>query len=390
MRKQKMLLLSLLLLVVLGGFYAQPLLAIEEHLRVGIETVSGDEAALDGLTYYGTANSQWKSTTLSFDRSGLRHSETQRQDAFFQDYADSVVQTWRSEYSAFIRGKSSFEGNYAETEENLYYAAAEDDGFLVATLDKSDGTVSETLLAYPEKKEKTYYNINRTDFLDGKVIIVYSRYDEYSNGRGADILICDPVSGTQEEHFAFDMPSDITGYQSVTTSVLTQGDQKGLFVMERIEETDWEATEYVAPVVSLSFKRYDWKTKEWTTLAAAAEVLVDDLPYAIKDGIFYQLQKTDQDWSIQPFDLMQNQASDKIRLQNTADWERSADRNWQILVSDNRIVLTENYLEPDQAAQLAVFELQTGEMLYSGAITASFAGAKEMDMLYFDKIVYEP
>ena len=158
--------------------------------------------------------------------------------------------------------------------------------------------------------------------------------------------------------------------------------------MERLEETDSEATEYVAPVVSLSFKRYDWTTKEWSTLAA--EALADDLSYAIKDGIFYQLQHTDQEWSIQPLDLMQDQVRDKIILQNTADWEETVDMNWQILVSDNRIILTENYLEPDRASQLAVFELQTGEMLYSGEINASFADAKKIDMLYFDKIIYEP
>ena len=50
MRKQTILLLSLLLLIVLGGFYTQPLLAKEEPLRVVFETTSGDEAALDGLT----------------------------------------------------------------------------------------------------------------------------------------------------------------------------------------------------------------------------------------------------------------------------------------------------------------------------------------------------
>lgn len=388
MRKQTILLLSLLLLVVLGGFYTQPRLAKEEPLRIGIETVSGDEAVLDGLLYYGTAHSQWETTTLSFDRSGLRHSETQRQDAFFQDYAESAVQIWRDEYKAFMRGKQPFEGNYAETEGKLYYSAAEDDGFLIATLDKADGTVTETLLAYPEKKEKTYYNVNRTDFLDGKVIISYSRYDEYSNNRGTDILICDPVSGMQEEHFAFDVPADFTGYQSVTTSVLTQGDQKAIFLMERLEEADRDATEYVAPVVSFSFKRYDWTTKEWSTLVAKA--LVDDLSYAIKDGIFYQLQHTDQEWSIQPLDLMQDQARDKISLQNTADWEQTTDMNWQILISDNRIILTENYLEPDRASKLAVFELQTGEMLYSGEINATFADTKKIDLLYFDKIVYEP
>ena len=388
MRKQTILLLSLLLLVVLGGFYTQPRLAKEEPLRIGIETVSGDEAVLDGLLYYGTAHSQWETTTLSFDRSGLRHSETQRQDAFFQDYAESAVQIWRDEYKAFMRGKRPFEGNYAETEGKLYYSAAEDDGFLIATLDKADGTVTETLLAYPEKKEKTYYNVNRTDFLDGKVIISYSRYDEYSNNRGTDILICDPVSGMQEEHFAFDVPADFTGYQSVTTSVLTQGDQKAIFLMERLEEADRDATEYVAPVVSFSFKRYDWTMKEWSTLVAKA--LVDDLSYAIKDGIFYQLQHTDQEWSIQPLDLMQDQARDKISLQNTADWEQTTDMNWQILISDNRIILTENYLEPDRASKLAVFELQTGEMLYSGEINATFADTKKIDLLYFDKIVYEP
>lgn len=388
MRKQTILLLSLLLLVVLGGFYTQPRLAKEEPLRIGIETVSGDEAVLDGLLYYGTAHSQWETTTLSFDRSGLRHSETQRQDAFFQDYADIAVQVWRDEYKAFMRGKRNFEGNYAETEGKLYYSAAEDDGFLIATLDKADGTVTETLLAYPEKKEKTYYNVNRTDFLEGKVIISYSRYDEYSNNRGTDILICDPVSGMQEEHFAFDVPADFTGYQSVTTSVLTQGDQKAIFLMERLEEADRDATEYVAPVVSFSFKRYDWTTKEWSTLVAKA--LVDDLSYAIKDGIFYQLQHTDQEWSIQPLDLMQDQARDKISLQNTADWEQTTDMNWQILISDNRIILTENYLEPDRASKLAVFELQTGEMLYSGEINATFADTKKIDLLYFDKIVYEP
>lgn len=158
--------------------------------------------------------------------------------------------------------------------------------------------------------------------------------------------------------------------------------------MERLEEADRDATEYVAPVVSLSFKRYDWTTKDWSTLAA--EALVDDLSYAIKDGIFYQLQHTDQEWSIQPLDLMQDQARDKISLQNTADWEQTTDMNWQILISDNRIILTENYLEPDRASKLAVFELQTGEMLYSGEINATFADTKKIDLLYFDKIIYEP
>ena len=87
---------------------------------------------------------------------------------------------------------------------------------------------------------------------------------------------------------------------------------------------------------------------------------------------------------------MQDQVRDKIILQNTADWEETVDMNWQILVSDNRIILTENYLEPDRASQLAVFELQSGEMLYSGEINATFADTKKIDLLYFDKIIYEP
>ena len=149
MRKQTILLLSLLLLIVLGGFYTQPLLAKEDPLRISIETTSGDDAALEGLTYYGTISNQWESTTFSLDRSGLRHSETKRNDVFFQDNADSAVLAWRADYRSFMRGKSSFSGNYAETEDHLYYAVEENDGFSLEILDKVSGSVSETLLAYP-------------------------------------------------------------------------------------------------------------------------------------------------------------------------------------------------------------------------------------------------
>ena len=123
------------------------------------ETTSGDEAALDGLTYYGTANSQWETTTLSFDRSGLRHSETKRNDVFFQDNAESAVLAWRADYRSFMRGKRSFSGNYAETEDHLYYAVEENQGFSLEIMDKASGSVSEMLLDYPEKTQKTYYSV---------------------------------------------------------------------------------------------------------------------------------------------------------------------------------------------------------------------------------------
>lgn len=390
MRKQTILLLSLLLLVVLGGFYAQPLSAKEDSLRIDIETTSGDDAALEGLTYYGTASNQWETTALSLDKSGLRHSETQRQDVFFRDYADSAVLAWRADYRSFMRGKRSFSGNYAETENHLYYAVEENDGFSLEILDKASGTVLETLLAYPEKTQKTYYSVSRTFFLDGKVIIEYSRYGNYSDYLGSDIAIYDPTSGSLEEHFVFEMPEAVSGYQSISTAVLTQDDKKGIFVMVRTEETDLEATEYAPPVISTAFKRYDWDTKQWTDLSSAQDFSNDTLSYAIEDGIFYQLHQAEGDWTLQALDLMKDEVLDSIPLQGTAEWNRRHDSDWQILVSGNQAILTQTYLEPDRNAQLAAFAIATGEMLYSGEITGSFADAKEMDILYFERIVYEP
>ena len=390
MRKQTILLLSLLLLVVLGGFYTQPLLAKEDPLRISIETTSGDEAALDGLIYYGTANSQWETTTLSFDRSGLRHSETKRNDVFFQDNADSAVLAWRADYRSFMRGKRSFSGNYAETEDHLYYAVEENDGFSLEILDKASGSVSETLLAYPEKTQKTYYSVSRTFFLDGKVIIEYSRYGNYSDYLGSDIVIYDPTSGSLEEHFVFEMPEGISGYQSISTATLTQDDKEGIFVMIRTEETDLEATEYAPPVFATAFKRYDWDTKQWTDLRNVADFSNDALPYAIEDGIFYQLHQADGDWTLQSLDLMKDEVLDSIPLQGTSEWERSPDSDLQILVADNQAILTQTYLEPDRNAQLAAFDIATGEMLYSGEIASTFGTDKETDSLYFERIVYEP
>ena len=390
MRKQTILLLSLLLLIVLGGFYTQPLLAKEEPLRVVFETTSGDEAALDGLIYYGTISNQWESTTFSLDRSGLRHSETKRNDVFFQDNADSAVLAWRADYRSFMRGKSSFSGNYAETEDHLYYAVEENDGFSLEILDKASGSVSETLLAYPEKTQKTYYSVSRTFFLDGKVIIEYSRYGNYSDYLGSDIVIYDPTSGSLEEHFVFEMPEGISGYQSISTATLTQDDKEGIFVMIRTEETDLEATEYAPPVFSTAFKRYDWDTKQWTDLRNVADFSHDALPYAIEDGIFYQLHQADGDWTLQSLDLMKDEVLDSIPLQGTSEWERSPDSDLQILVADNQAILTQTYLEPDRNAQLAAFDIATGEMLYSGEIASTFGTDKETDSLYFERIVYEP
>ena len=390
MRKQTILLLSLLLLVVLGGFYTQPLLAKEDPLRISIETTSGDDAALEGLTYYGTISNQWESTTFSLDRSGLRHSETKRNDVFFQDNADSAVLAWRADYRSFMRGKSSFSGNYAETEDHLYYAVEENDGFSLEILDKASGSVSETLLAYPEKTQKTYYSVSRTFFLDGKVIIEYSRYGNYSDYLGSDIVIYDPTSGSLEEHFVFEMPEGISGYQSISTATLTQDDKEGIFVMIRTEETDLEATEYAPPVFSTAFKRYDWDTKQWTDLRNVADFSNDALPYAIEDGIFYQLHQADGDWTLQSLDLMKDEVLDSIPLQGTSEWERRPDSDWQILVADNQAILTQTYLEPDRNAQLAAFDIATGEMLYSGEIASTFGTDKETDSLYFERIVYEP
>ena len=390
MRKQTILLLSLFLLVVLGGFYAQPLSAKEEPLHIGIETVSGDEAALDGLTYYGTASNQWEATTFSLDRSGLRPSETQRQDVFFQDYADSAVLAWRADYRSFMRGKSSYSGNYAEKEDHLYYVVEENDGFSLEILDKASGAVSKTLLAYPETKQKTYYSVSRTFYLDGKVIIEYSRYGKYSDYLGSDIVIYDPTSGSLEEHFVFEMPEAVSGYQSISADILTQDDQKALFVAVRTEETDLEATEYVPPVISTAFKRYDWDTKQWTDLTNAHDFSNDALAYAIEDGIFYQLSQSGGDWTIQSLDLMQDEVLGTVALENTGDWERTSVSDWKILIADNKAVLTKTYLEPDQFAQLAAFDITTGEMLYSGEITTSFGSNTETDMLYFDRIIYEP
>lgn len=390
MRKQTILLLSLLLLIVLGGFYTQPLLAKEEPLRVVFETTSGDEAALDGLIYYGTISNQWESTTFSLDRSGLRHSETKRNDVFFQDNAESAVLAWRADYRSFMRGKRSFSGNYAETEDHLYYAVEENQGFSLEIMDKASGSVSEMLLNYPEKTQKTYYSVSRTYFLDGKVIIEYSRYGNYSDYLGSDIAIYDPTSGSLEEHFVFEMPEGLSGYQSISTAILTQDDKKGIFLMVRTEETDLEATEYVPPVISTTFKCYDWDTKQWTDLRNVADFSHDALPYAIEDGIFYQLHQADGDWTLQSLDLMKDEVLDSIPLQGTSEWERRPDSDWQILVADNQAILTQTYLEPDRNAQLAAFDIATGEMLYSGEIASTFGTDKETDSLYFERIVYEP
>lgn len=389
MRKQTLLLLIPLLLVVLGGFYAQPLLTKEDPFQIDIKTISGDEALLEGLTYYGTASNLWETTTFRLDHSGLRHSETQRHDAFSQDYADSAVLAWRTDYRSFMRGKNTYSGYYAETEKNLYYAEEKKDGFLLETLDKESGTASEMLIPYPKATQQTYYSINSTLFLDGKVIIEYSRYDDYSNVLGNDIIICDPISGTLEEHFIFDISADITGYQSISIDILTQDNQKALFVELRTEETDLEASEYAPPVISTAFKRYDWGTKQWTNLTNTLDYSNDTLSYAIQDGIFYQLNQSGIDWTIQSLDLMQDESLGTIRLDNTGDWEPTSASDWKILIADNKALLTKTYLQPDQAMQLAVFDIGTGEMLYSGEITTSFGSNLETDSLYFDRVIYK-
>ncbi|CZR00725.1 hypothetical protein [Trichococcus collinsii] len=390
MRKQTILLLSFLLLVVLGGFYAQPLFAKDEPLKMDIRTILGDDALLEGLTYYGTASNQQEATTFSLDRSGLRPSETQQQDVFFQDYADSAVRAWRTDYRSFMRGKSSYSGNYADTEDHLYYVVEENDGFSLEILDKANGTVSESLLAYPEKKHKTYYSVSRTFYLDGKVILEYSRYGNYSDYLSSDIVIYDPISGSLEEHFVFEMPEAVSGYQSISTDILTQDTQKAIFVALRTEETDLEATAYVSPIISIAFKRYDWDTKQWTDLANTQDFSKDNLPYAIEDGIFYQLNPSGGNCTIQSLDLMQDKVLETIALETAGNWEFTSASDWKILIAGNNAVLTQTYIEPDRAAQLAVFDIGTGEMLYSGEITALSGTNKETDSLYFDRIVYEP
>lgn len=390
MRKQTTLWLSLLLVTILGTFYTQPLLAQEKTPDIAIETISGDDALVKGLTYYGTMNNWSEQTTLTLDRSGLLSSEVYHQTDVFHDYSESAVAAWQKDYRSFMRGKLPYQSNYAETDTTLYYVSVEEDGFSLAALDKGTGTTAKAALPYPATASNADHTITRTFSSGNRLIIQYALYNGLSEYVGSALAIYDPRTATLEDHLIFDFPEDFPGYQDVSVEPLTQAGKNALLVMVKMQETDWESTEAGTPVTSIVFQRYDLETKQLVDLVAGADFSEDNLPYAVQDSRFYQLHPSEGDWVIRILDAAQDKTMDELVLQNTASWQSAPDMGWKLIVSGNRILVTKTYLENQKPAPVAVFDLQTGAMLYNGQISGAFGTIENTDAVYFDRIVFEP
>lgn len=194
MKYAKSIFLSVVVLVTIGTFYIQSILATENHETFKFETISGNEQELEEvmmLVEYGNNEIQ-QNFEVTFEGTAKQDNQTvfQRMQTNYNTFHryDPIVEKLISEYPKFMRGKYYLDyTRFYEDEDSVVYVEDKH----IEILDKDTGEITDFQLDFPRDVSSGYiYDIQMT----GDKLKVFTAHSREDSGNDLHVFTVDVES----------------------------------------------------------------------------------------------------------------------------------------------------------------------------------------------------
>ncbi|WP_085993520.1 hypothetical protein [Oceanobacillus senegalensis] len=402
MRYWKVIFISIMIVVGIGAHYVQSALAKSEFPEFVIETVNGDEKALEGITITGQYGAVNPNQPLTKVKAGTleelyEHLEITKEGTVYQEeksYLDQMsgmnrnatIERLQEEYRNFMRGKGGSTSTFFENDKVLAYAGPfgfdpDHNGKLeIELLDKETNDKMTFQVKISETEVYNLINILDVQMVQDELVVMARSYGHGNPGEKEEVhvyridvetqeLISDEVilsteGGTNTEWTHIGEVSGSYGIGTVNYFVFNVAQMKG----HRFHSATSEESKYVA---------YQYNTNEIVEITDLPdEVDGENVRNYVKGDSIYFIDTSDNNLKVNAYSIPNKEFS-------TFDIQTTKNKMYQ----NNVIEMTNDKLylvnSDQKQAMVYVVDLSTENLLYEGNIT--FQHEKEQtDDYYLD------
>lgn len=185
-RYWKIISLSMLTVFIIGTFYIQTSIAAKTDLKITFETLSGDEAELEHLSF----SADYEKANIY---QSLRFSEEETVDlnklslleSLNRAYSNTLYKRLVEDYKGFMRGKMVSPENYYEDEHVLAYVEINVESSMklayeIDVFHKASGKNTAFKVDFPEKEKYNWANVAMVQVIEGKLKVFVRSSTEVS------------------------------------------------------------------------------------------------------------------------------------------------------------------------------------------------------------------
>ncbi|WP_047980962.1 hypothetical protein [Ornithinibacillus contaminans] len=412
-RYWKLLSIVLVIVVVLATFYINSALASKQYPELVMKTISGDEAAVEGLTLLGDYSDPTNlHGTFKVSLDGISYKEEQ---SYFKKidpttFTMDALTTLRDSYRNFMRGKQGDPALYFEDDSFVAYATIESKRnftsvyqenftFDITVLNKESEETTSLKINVPDQRNVSFMEVWDVQVIDGNLQVI-TRTEAYRSQENETSLRMYIFDLEAEQLIGDETISNLSiadieasnGWYNIAD--LNNRDQIGkqkylLFVEEKfIESTVNEAEDMVSnqvkengeyvtqSVVNTTTERkvfvYDVEAKERTELELSEEIkaaIQTDSFYSTATSSIYNgtalfTVLTETGLKVVGYD-MDTQAE---VINQTFELPYEDVFNSTIRIVDNRLYVVEMSNNEQNPMNIYVGDIDSGELLYKGEI----------------------
>ncbi|HCX47738.1 MAG TPA: hypothetical protein DG757_01570 [Bacillus sp. (in: Bacteria)] len=272
-RYWKIISLCVLTVLILGFFYIQSGLAAKEDIKVEFEKVSGNQAELEKILFYGDYEIGNIYQSLHFtNQETIDINQLSLLQSLNRELSSPYYKKLVKEYRSFMRGKIFTTNSFYEDEKILAYAeldyqSAKKSSFDIDVLDKKSGETTSIKLDLPEKEKYNWADVSEVQAIDGKLKVFVRGFQ---------------VTGTSEINlYTFDIDKE----KLEENEVLLSTSEK---------ENNWSDIRMINSYQSSGYERYilfNIETQQVETYEDESSMeMKDNLETANKELIIYDIE----------------------------------------------------------------------------------------------------
>lgn len=396
-RYWKIISLSMLIVLILGVFYIQSGLAAKEDIEVEFEKVSGNEAEVENLVFYGDYefSNVYQSLQITnqeaIDLNQISMLQSLKRMPTIPAYKKLV-----EDYKGFMRGKNYVPDSFYEDENVLAYAEAHHESernssFDIDVLNKKSGETTSIKLDFPEKGKYNWVDVSEVQVTNGKLkVFVRGFHSErrhemivYTIDINAQKLEKNEVllSTTEKENYWSDIRI-INAYNSLKQQRYIMFYIESQRMHSEYDESSIEM-ENNPEIINNEILVYDVETDKIKKLEFEDE-MVGALGEAIvhNSTLFVPIQ-VENSYEISQFDIEKQTWGDKTSFELPAPKDGHAPGPYMKLMNGKFYMIS----AAKKGHILLISDATTGKVLYEGIIKVKKDGVNQGDYrLYIHEI----
>ncbi|THE09789.1 hypothetical protein E1I69_21060 [Bacillus timonensis] len=368
-RYWKILTLCLITVIVLGTFYIQSSLALE-NIRFEFEKVSGDESLVENLEInadYVVGDNHQTLLISNEETSNLSNRSVVQQLTGL--YGEASAEQLISKYKSFMRGKNLLSSNFYEDEQVVVYASIEGKSinasslnsfFDIDVLDKKSEKSTSMKLDLPKTGSYGWVDIVDIQIKEGKLLVI-ARGSRINGGEDLVAYTID-LNGKKitNEEVVFSTPTVENGWSDFRflNDYHSNGPEK--YLLFKAEAFEHESSEGPTAIVD-DFIVYDVENNKIVKMELPEDFVGNIENSSVVDSVVYIPVQTPNEIKVIQYEI-ETEKWDKKQIFGVEPSGNSEGEPF-IKLQDGKIYIVRSV---NDGHTLAIGDLNTGETLYEG------------------------